>query len=233
MSTAKVSFAQLPEAGETKSGDFFVIEDVTQTKKINYKNIIFGLENVTFAATLSTQSTNIAALSSNIDSLSSQVFDETAYLTNLVNTTIQTTTAVFVNQLYPVNSIIYTATNVNPGVTLVGTQWQRVAQGLFLAGVGSGVDKNGTGFVVGEGEAASNFNAGEYNHTLTINEIASHTHSFQPIGETNASIQGAYVESAQGPGGALAAITSSSAGGNQAHNNIPPLFGVYVWKRVS
>jgi len=28
MSTAKLSFAQLPEAGEVKNGDFFVIEDI-------------------------------------------------------------------------------------------------------------------------------------------------------------------------------------------------------------
>ena len=39
MSTEKVSFAQLPEAGEVKSGDFFVIEDVLQAKKIDFKNI--------------------------------------------------------------------------------------------------------------------------------------------------------------------------------------------------
>ena len=59
MSTAKVSFEQLPVAGEVKSGDFFVIENLLTAKKINFDNIIFGLENVTFAATISAQTTYI------------------------------------------------------------------------------------------------------------------------------------------------------------------------------
>ena len=35
MSSDKVTFNELPEAGEVKPGDFFIIEDLQQTKKIN------------------------------------------------------------------------------------------------------------------------------------------------------------------------------------------------------
>ena len=44
MSSDKVTFNELPEAGEVKPGDFFIIEDLQQTKKINFSNLIFGLD---------------------------------------------------------------------------------------------------------------------------------------------------------------------------------------------
>lgn len=233
MSTAKISFAQLPEAGEVKSGDYFVIEDVLQAKKLKYENLIFGLENVTFASTISSQSTDIVALSAEVDSLSATLDNDVINLNALISTTISTTTAAFINVIYPINTVLYTTTNLNPGTYLTGTTWDQVAQGLFIAGVGSGVDKNGIGFTVGEGTAASNANAGEYTHALTVAEMAAHTHTFTPISETNSSTYGPYNESAPGPGAPLAPITSSSTGGNTAHNNIPPLYGLYVWKRTS
>jgi len=232
MSTAKIGFAQLPEAGEAKPGDFFVIEDVIEAKKIKYENIIFGLDNVTFASTISSQSTDIVALSAEVISLSGQLYQENTNLQNLINTVVQTTTASFIDVVYPINSIIYSVSDVNPTTYLPNTFWDQVAQGLFIAGVGSGVDKNGNGFTVGEGYAAINANTGEYRHTLTVSELATHSHTFQPREGTNALVAGTFVESAAGPGGLLTPITSSSVGGGQSHNNIPPLYGMYVWKRT-
>ncbi len=233
MSNAAISWNELPEAGEAKNGDFFVIEDIIQAKKLNYKNLIFGLDNVTFASTISGQSTDIASLSTTIVSLSSQLNSETENLLSLIGTVVQTTTASFVNVVYPINCVIYTAYNINPTTYIPNTSWQQVAQGLFIAGVGSGVDKNGNGFTVGEANAASNFNAGEYKHVLTVSELASHTHTFQPREGTNALVAGTFVESAPGPGARLSPITSSSTGNSQSHNNIPPVYGLYVWKRIS
>lgn len=233
MSNSAIGWDQLPIAGEAKNGDYFVIEDVRLAKKLDYKNLIFGLPNVTFAATISGQSTDIATLSTTITSLSSQLNQETDDLISLIGTVVQSTTASFVNVVYPVNCVIYTAYNINPTTYIANTTWQQVAQGLFIAGVGSGVDKNGNGFTVGEGNAASNFNTGEYKHTLTVTELASHTHTFQPREGTNALVAGTFVESAPGPGARLSPITSSSTGGSQSHNNIPPVYGLYVWRRVS
>jgi hypothetical protein len=223
MSTEKVSFNELPTAGEVKNGDFFVIEDVYTAKKINFKNIIFGLDNVTF---------DIASLSSSIDSLSGQYVDGTSVLQNLITTTVTSATANFIKSFYPIGSILYTASNVNPSTYLVGTVWDQIAQGLFIAGVGVGTDKNGVSIAVGEANSLINFNLGEYNHTLTVTEMPAHNHTFSPIGETNASVAGSYVESAPGPGGALSPITSNSTGSGLSHNNVPPFYGLYVWKRV-
>lgn len=237
MSTATLSFTQLPAAGEVQNGDFFVIENITGARKLDYQNLIFGLNNVTFAATISSQSTDIVTLSSNINSLSAQLYSEVNTLESLLTTTIQTTTANFLNILYPVNCIMYTTTPTNPGLYIYGTAWDQVAQGLFVAGVGNGVDKNGAGLTVAPENAASNFNVGEYNHTLVVNEIPPHTHDFQIHLQTTNS-QTSYQNGPQAaPAYRLDTLTTyktiANANGGGSHNNVPPFYGMYVWKRVS
>jgi len=237
MSTATLSFDQLPEAGEVMPGNYFVIEQINGTaKKLNYQNLIFGLDNVTFAATISAQSSSITSLSTNMISLSTQLYSDNAALQNLLTTTIQTTTAAFLNQLYPLNTVIYTTTNVNPGVYLYGTQWNQVAQGLFLAGAGSGVDVNGAGFTVSPGNAAGNFTAGEYFHTLIPNEIPPHTHDFS-IQLNNTGSSTSYQNGPQQPpayrlDSQTTYTTQVNNTTNNPHNNMPPFYGVFVWQRV-
>lgn len=238
MSTEKVSFNQLPEAGEVKNGDFFVIEDILQAKKIDFKNIIFGLDNVTFASTISAQSTDIAYLSGSVDTLSAQTTEELTGLLSLISTTVTTTTASFVNALYPVGTVIFTNNATNPGNLIFNTVWTQVAQGLFIAGVGAGVDKNGSGFTVGVENAAGNFNAGEYNHKLTVGEIPAHNHSVilrlnETTGTSNNSYQnGTQAAPAMRLDNNTTYNTTTNTPADQYHNNIPPVYGLYAWKRI-
>lgn len=69
MSTVNESFSLLPIAEEVVTGDYFVIDNGTETRKVNFSDVIFGLENVTFASTISSNTTNV-------DSISSQIFNE-------------------------------------------------------------------------------------------------------------------------------------------------------------
>jgi len=237
MSTATLSFNQLPVAGEVANGDYFVIENIAGAKKLDYQNLIFGLENVTFASTISGQSTDIASLSANLDSLSAQESNDVMRLQSLINTTVQTTTANFLNILYPIGCIILTLSSVNPGSYIYGTGWDQVSQGLFLAGVGNGVDKNGVGLTVGEENAASNFNVGEYVHTLQVNELPPHTHDFQirlqNTGSTSSYQNGPQAAPAMRLDTLTTYTTLANANGGNFHNNVPPFYGVYVWKRIS
>lgn len=76
------------------------------------------------------------------------------------------------NLIYPVGSVIYTATSSLPGnIGSLGGTWTQIAQGRVIIGVGSGTDSNNTSksFTVGN-------NAGEYTHKLVTNELASHGH---------------------------------------------------------
>jgi hypothetical protein len=233
MSTASVSYFQLPFTGDVKTGDFFVIEDVSQTKKLDYKNLQIGLDNVTFASTVSSQTTDVTGLSSSITSLSAQILQQAQYILNLGNINANNSIQRFINLVFPVGSFMFTESNNTPNNFVVGTNWLNVSQGLFIAGVGSGVDKNGNGFTVSPQLANSNFVAGEYNHTLNVSELPSHNHTFAPFEGTTTSIAGIYVESGPGPGSPSAPFTSTSTGNNVPHNNIPPVYGLYVWLRIS
>jgi len=141
------------------------------------------------------------------------------------------------NVLHPVNSIIITFDSNNPGTRTGwnGTTWAQVSQGRFIAGVGSGND-GVTSYTV----PVSNFN-GEYNHKLTEAEMPTHTHIMQTLyvstNDDNAGATGYFGSSYRNlsysgvtPNLSLAALTT---GDSQSHNNIPPGFGLYIWRRTA
>lgn len=121
------------------------------------------------------------------------------------------------NQIYPIGSIYMSINSTNPG-TLFGGTWERIKDTFLLAS--GDTYANGT-------------TGGEATHTLTVNEMPSHNHSFKG----NANVQ---VHDGSGTTKWPVFYNASSTqaylnntGGGQAHNNMPPYLAVYVWKRVS
>ena len=144
-----------------------------------------------------------------------------------------------INLLYPINSIFLSTDNTNPGTRFVGTTWSQISQGRFLAGQGTGNDGT-TSYTVG----LSNFN-GEYNHTLLTGEIPAHYHN---LGfKDNSFTSYIYGYDTLTPAEQNAATSqkvetndqgsyqgrTKTVGGGGSHNNIPPGFGIYVWKRTA
>ena len=66
---------------------------------------------------------------------------------------------------FPINSIQFTADNVNPGTRIAGTVWKLVSQGRYIAGVGTGLDINNDQETINEGSNSDS--VGEYGHHLT------------------------------------------------------------------
>ena len=134
--------------------------------------------------------------------------------------------AALLDLIYPVGSIYISLNSTNPSSIFGGT-WEQI-QGRFLLGVSSSHPVNQTG--------------GEESHTLTVNEMPSHTHSLVKDSRldtvfhiNNASFGGASSMSGNGgdwlrwnPG-----TSYSYTGGNQSHNNMPPYLAVYMWKRTA
>ena len=154
------------------------------------------------------------------------------------------------NLIYPVGSIYLSIDNILPDNIFPNTEWQRISQGKFIAGVGTGMDINSNTATISAGDDRDmpGEYSGTYKHTLSAEEMPSHTHTvkqdeaiFSTV-DNSADTSGNYLvvadqvanniaQSFTGNDETREALTSE--GENEAHNNISPWFGVYVWKRIN
>ena len=116
--------------------------------------------------------------------------------------------------MYPVGSIYMSTSSTNPG-TLFGGSWTQIT-GRFLLAAGGGYSAGSTG--------------GEATHKLTVSEMPAHAHGIVYLGASSGS-SGAW-------GGFVAAsgtgiVNTKSTGGGAAHNNMPPYYVVYMWRRTA
>jgi hypothetical protein len=140
-------------------------------------------------------------------------------------TTLSGVTATISNA-YPVGSIYMNASNATNPATLLGFgTWTAFGAGRVLIGI----DSSDTDFDSAEETGGSK------THALTIGELASHNHT---VGSN---------DSGTGTGGAAGnmelvrdagtgngpAVTSSTTGDGDAHNNVQPYIVVYMWKRTA
>ena len=127
-------------------------------------------------------------------------------------------TTATLSSVYPVGSIYTSVAGTNPS-TFFGGQWNPFGQGKVMIGV----DSTDTDF-----DTVGN-TGGTKTHTLTTDEIPSHTHAFTAFQTTSGSNN-------RTGGGALSASLSGNTGatgGGQAHTNLQPYVVVYMWKRVA
>lgn len=105
--------------------------------------------------------------------------------------------------------------STDPGALFGGT-WSRI-QGRFLLAAGGGYSAGSTG--------------GEAEHTLTVDEIPSHNHSFT-VSSNDYTSGPSYIRSTL-RGINSGTMNTNMAGGNGGHNNMPPYIAVYVWERTA
>ena len=93
------------------------------------------------------------------------------------------------DKIYPVGSIYMSTTysTIEEVENAIGGEWEKYAQGRTIIGEGIGTDSNG---LVKTFE--NNATDGEYTHTLSSNEIASHTHSIPSLSGTTGSTGSGY-----------------------------------------
>lgn len=141
---------------------------------------------------------------------------------------------------WPVGSIFLSVLATNPGTLLGFGTWERIAEGQFLVGQTSEDEDFDTAEETG----------GEKTHTLTSDEMPSHTHvqdaHSHGLSDVRSSTTGSDTTNAQwyttnkDTSSTKTTIITDSAtatnqntGGGAAHNNLPPFVVVYVWKRTA
>ena len=133
------------------------------------------------------------------------------------------------NKIYPIGSIYMSINETNPS-ELFGGKWERIKD-KFLLSAGDNYNAGSTG--------------GEATHTLTENEMPSHTHiqnahshtigslaRYDISGKGSAAVGDGYGNIQNYKTGNTTA-TNQNAGGGQAHNNMPPYLAVYCWVRTA
>ena len=117
---------------------------------------------------------------------------------------------------FPVGYIYMSVEETSPA-ELFGGIWEQIKDTFLLA----------CGDIYNNGDVG-----GEAEHTLTINEMPSHSHSYtfdQVAYNKSAGTSGF----ATNTGGYVNESIIGVKGGGQAHNNMPPYLSVYMWKKVA
>ena len=136
--------------------------------------------------------------------------------------------------IYPVGIIIELATNANPKDLFGIGEWEQIKDRFILAA--------GDSYAAGNTGGASTHVHSTGNHTLTVNEMPSHTHplSYRTPGGGGGTTW--YTDPGTADGFNTNASTAiGNTGGGAAHNhgntgstsNMPPYYVAYLWRRVS
>lgn len=179
-------------------------------------NVSSGSSGTGGTVDLSSIRQNISELRSDVNINTSDIASLDTRVGQLENGSGSGDTETLLKAVYPVGAIYMSTVSTSPATLFGFGNWTRI-QGRFLLGASSSYSVNSTG-----GEAA---------HTLTTSEIPAHTH---PTYRQNSAgtISNVFTYSASNtiPG---YIVNSGSTGGGGAHNNMPPYYAVYIWRRTA
>lgn len=123
----------------------------------------------------------------------------------------------FWDKIYPIGSIYISAASTSPA-TLFGGTWEQIKDTFLLA--------------AGDTYAAGT-TGGEATHTLTVDEMPSHSHNADVYYEGTGVRDYGCVDTGHKDGTLVSDRLIKNSGGGQPHNNMPPYLAVYVWKRTA
>jgi hypothetical protein len=138
------------------------------------------------------------------------------------------------NLVYPIGSIYMSINNIEPSI-LFGGSWERISQGRFLIGVKENsafAENNIPDFGTTAGNKGYLFapedKGGEYKNTLEFENYSSYVYSTRADFEKNDLTKNWFP-----PDGAWGIGSVYTKNKNTPHNNMPPYFAVYMWKRIA
>ena len=125
-------------------------------------------------------------------------------------------TQALLDKTYPVGSIYMSLQSTSPA-SLFGGSWTQITNKFLYA----------------TGTYAAGATGGESSHVLSVNEMPPHNHPIKVIEAGNGKgsynfiqYDGWYTNNAN-------MLSSEYAGSGAAHNNMPPYYVVYMWRRTA
>lgn len=260
----ETSIANLKKAEDMNVNDYFLIQPQdfnNQAMILSYKNLILGLDNVSFANTIIQHTTDIAQLSTATNNISS--VDITGLIERCNDLQKQINNIKIQKINLPIGFVVclgskdpsgdenshYTEIEVNE---MFGGTWVRFAQGKMLLG------SNYTG---DESDSSKNYihletTGGKEEYKLTIDEMPAHSHKLvttseesvventnnQIINDANKYIAGKGSQSgasgnyyllADSSNNTPSAGISETVGKGETIDNMPPYIIVDMWKKIS
>jgi hypothetical protein len=151
---------------------------------------------------------------------------ETAMVSNMSGFTVLCTCQHVGDALahYPIGSIYMSTSNTNP-TNIIGGTWERIKGRFLLAADDSAYKIGSTG--------------GEATHKLTIDEMPSHTHpiyaGYGDVGSPTVTTDSYRYQywGGNSRGWKSGTLGAGATGGSKAHNNMPPYYAVYIWRRTA
>lgn len=89
----QTTFANLPTADQIQNGDYILMDNGIATQKLDFANFVVGLNNTTFASTISSNSANISSLQQSVSSLTAFTVASLSALSASTTTQINTASA--------------------------------------------------------------------------------------------------------------------------------------------
>lgn len=136
---------------------------------------------------------------------------------------------------HPVNSIYITTTNTNPNSILGFGTWSLIAKDRMLIGAGNKYKAGATGGA--ETVALTTTQVPKVEGQIGIHggTTATNIHTTQGCFSAGITNTNKYINTGTGTTGAnsIGQIRFSNGGTGAAHNNMPPYYAVYFWKRTA
>ena len=203
----------------TSKGKICIIKENSSIIYLDDEATITQYDNQKLTELVNELKEKVSTLENGNSSLSQQI-------TNLNSSLSETKSSMIsLSDVYPVGSIYISITDDTKEKVQAkfGGEWESYGQGRTLVGIDTTQDEFNT----------INKTGGEKTHTLTINEMPSHSHQVLAGhgAGTQYFIRGNYFENVFERGSAYS--ITGGAGGDQPHNNLQPYITVYMYKRVS
>lgn len=124
---------------------------------------------------------------------------------------------------HPVGSYYWSDDSTDPG-RLFGGTWEEVTDVFLFAAARD----NQVGYQAGD-------SGGSKTHTLTVDEMPSHTHRLGIDNPNGEQLGGSKLQHLYNPNAIFYGLDDviKTAGGGQAHNNMPPYYATYCWRRTA